>query len=133
MFIWKDDYKVGVPLIDDQHKELFRIGDKAFKLLKDKMRLDKYDDIVSILTELKDYTMYHFECEEKYMMESGYKGFFSHKVEHINFINKINEVDIDKIDLHQNSSILEILDFVYKWIDEHILVRDKVINEGSIT
>ncbi|WP_040212710.1 bacteriohemerythrin [Clostridium polynesiense] len=130
MFNWKEEYGVGIEIIDDQHRELFRIGNNAVKLLKDKMRLDKFDDIINILNELKNYTVYHFQCEEKIMMELGYKSFLSHKVEHINFINKINEIDIDNIDINQNASILEILDYVYKWIDEHILIRDKSINNS---
>ncbi len=34
MLEWKDKYSIGVELIDEQHKHLFEIGNKAVKLLK---------------------------------------------------------------------------------------------------
>ena len=124
MFIWKEEYELRIEEIDKQHKELFRIGNEAFKLLKDKLRVDKYNEILRILTELKEYTIYHFQYEENYMLERKNKSFLSHKVEHMNFIDKINSLDLSAIDLNQDGSILEILDFVYKWTDEHILLKD---------
>jgi hemerythrin len=49
----------------------------------------------------------------------------SHKVEHDDFVNKFNNIDLKKIDEKQDDYIVEILEFIYKWIDEHILVKDR--------
>jgi hemerythrin len=130
MFNWKQDYVVGVEIIDTQHKKLFEIGNRAYELLKDKFRTDKYDEIISILTELKDYTIFHFKTEEEYMMSIGYKKFFSHKVYHNDFIETINNIDLSKVDKNQNEYIMELLEFVAKWINDHILEKDKLIITG---
>jgi hemerythrin len=127
MFKWKQDYVLGVGVIDEQHKKLFEIGERAYQLLKDKFRTDKYDEIVSILAELKDYTIFHFETEEKYMMSIGYKKFLSHKVYHNDFMETINNANLGSIDKNQDEYIMELLGFVAKWIDEHILQQDKQI------
>jgi hemerythrin len=127
MFKWKQDYVLGVEIIDEQHKKLFEIGERAYQLLKDKFRTDKYDEIVSILVELKDYTIFHFKTEEEYMMSIGYKKFLSHKVYHNDFIETINNVDLGSIDNNQDEYIMGLLGFVAKWIDEHILEKDKQI------
>jgi hemerythrin len=127
MFDWKQDYVIGIQIIDEQHQKLFEIGERAYQLLKNKFRTDKYDEIVSILSELKDYTIFHFKTEEEYMKSIGYKKFFSQKVSHNDFIQTINNIDFDKIDQNQDEYIMELLGFVAKWIDEHILKEDKQI------
>jgi hemerythrin len=127
MFKWKQDYVLGVGVIDEQHKKLFEIGERAYQLLKDKFRTDKYDEIVGILAELKDYTIFHFETEEEYMVSIGYKKFLSHKVYHNDFMETINNANLGSIDKNQDEYIMELLGFVAKWIDEHILQQDKQI------
>jgi len=125
---WKEDYKIGIPQIDEQHQKLFEICDRAYDLLKNRIYLDKYDKIIQILEELKEYTIYHFKFEEDYMQKIGYKKLLSHKVYHNDFIQKINTMDLEKIDHKQDEAILEVLDFVLKWIENHILSEDKKLN-----
>ncbi|NPV91338.1 MAG: hemerythrin family protein [Firmicutes bacterium] len=127
MIKWKEEYKVGVEEIDKQHQKLFEIANRAFQLFKNDLLLDKYDQIICVLEELKDYTVYHFKYEEDYMTSIGYKKFLSHKVEHNDFIEKINNVDLNKVDEDQSRYLMDILNFVVKWIEVHILDRDKKI------
>ena len=122
MINWKEEYRIGIKLIDEQHKKLFELANKAFDLLKDDFYIDKYDDIIMILKELKNYAIYHFKSEEDYMESIKYRKILSHKVEHDDFIQKIEEVDIDKIDENQDKYILDLLEFIVNWIDKHILV-----------
>ncbi|WP_042356800.1 bacteriohemerythrin [Bacillus rubiinfantis] len=125
MFKWKEEYKTGNTLVDEQHKKLFAIGDSAYELLKNDGYLDKYDKIVDTIQELKDYTVYHFRAEEEYMLKSGFKGFFAHKVEHDDFIEKFENIDYSRIDDGQNEYILGILNFIADWITQHIIVKDQ--------
>lgn len=132
MIKWKEDYIIGVDKIDEQHKKLFEIANKAYELLKNEFCIDKYDRIVEILDELKEYTVYHFKSEEEYMISIGYKKFLSHKVEHDEFIKKINNIDFKSIDEDQDKYLLETLEFVVSWISVHILRRDKFyVNNGE--
>lgn len=75
MIKWQDKFNTGVENLDAQHRRLFAIANEAYGLLKNDLRVDKYDDIVAILTELRDYTQYHFQTEEEYMLSIGYKKF----------------------------------------------------------
>lgn len=127
MLKWKDEYIVGVQVIDEQHEKLFEIAERAYKLLKNEFITDKYDKILEIIDELKTYTMFHFKTEEEYMLSIGYKKYFSHKVQHDDFIKQINGLDLEKIDLNQDKNIVEILELVVNWIDKHILENDKLI------
>lgn len=125
MFKWKSEYETGIEKSDEQHKKLFEIANRAYELLTNDLYLDKYDKIIHIIEELKDYTVFHFTEEEEYMLSISYKKFFSHKVEHENFIKKFNDIDYNRIDDGQNKYIMELLEFIYRWIDGHILIKDK--------
>jgi hemerythrin len=125
MFKWKKDYETGVVFIDEQHQKLFEIGNRAYELLKNDFVTDKYDRILDIVQELKNYTAFHFASEEEYLFKSGYKGFFAHKVEHDDFIKKFNDIDLSRIDRGQEAYIMELMSFLSDWISEHILVKDQ--------
>ncbi|KYO68634.1 bacteriohemerythrin [Thermovenabulum gondwanense] len=127
MIKWKDDYKVGIYEIDNQHRRLFEIAEDTYNLLKNEFILDKYDKIIELISELKDYAKYHFKSEEEYMEKIGYKRLLSHKVEHKDFIEKIDSIDIFKIDQNQEAYVTELLDFIVNWISNHILEKDKKI------
>ncbi|GLC30726.1 bacteriohemerythrin [Clostridium omnivorum] len=124
MFEWKKEYETKVDKIDEQHKKLFEIGNRLYELIKNDLVIDKYDKIMDIIVELKNYTVFHFQFEENYMMEIGYKKFLSHKVQHDDFIKKFNDIDFKKIDNSQDKYMLELMNFIYEWIDGHILGTD---------
>lgn len=127
MYVFKDEYKTGIDKIDEEHKRLFEIADQVYEVLMDEFIPDKYDYIVEILNELKDYAETHFTNEEEYMASIGYKKLFTHKVEHHDFIEKLNEYDLDAIDENQKETIMELLTFLSNWLVDHILKNDKQI------
>ena len=127
MLIWKDSYSIGMDLIDAQHKHLFDIGNQAYNLLKNGLKIDKYDDIVLIIEDLSNYTKYHFRCEEEYMKEINYPRYENQKKKHNDFIEKIDSIQLHSIDENQQKYIEDLLDFIFNWILEHILKEDKLI------
>lgn len=129
MYEMKDEYKTGIDFIDKQHARLFEIADEAYNLLNNDFTIDKYDNVVEIIDELKDYTKFHFESEEKYMASINYKRRFTQKIEHDNFIKKLEEVDYRKIDENPDQFVLKILEFLNTWLTEHIIHNDKLIGK----
>lgn len=129
MFEMKDEYKTGIESIDEQHKMLFEIAERTYQLLKNNYTIDKYDSVVDLLNELKDYTVFHFREEEEYMKSINYKRMFTQKIEHDQFIKKLNDIDINKIDENQDQYILSILELINKWLVEHILEKDLLIGK----
>ncbi|WP_026884390.1 bacteriohemerythrin [Clostridium akagii] len=130
MFEMKDEYITGVQLIDREHEKLFEIGERAYQLLKNNFALDKYDKIMLIVGELKDYTEFHFNDEEEYMASINYTGLFTQKVQHAEFIRVLNNFDAKSIDKNQDETIMKLLDYIAKWLVEHILKEDLRIKEG---
>jgi len=129
MYLFKDEFRTGIESIDEEHKRLFEITDKAYETLMDDFIPDKYDYIVEILNELKEYSVTHFQHEEEYMMSIRYKKLFSQKAEHEEFMEKISAYDLSKLDENQKEAILGILDFLNDWLIHHILESDVLIGK----
>lgn len=125
MIEWKDSYRLGIDIIDEQHKKLFDIAEDAETIMVMPEHVDRFDEIITILNELRDYVKYHFEQEEKLLLEIQYNKFFDHKVAHNDFIEHINAFNIDEIDEHQTEKCLELVRILIDWLIEHVLEKDK--------
>ena len=125
------DYHTGIDFIDEEHAKLFEIANRAYDLLTNQFVTDKYDAIVAVLEELKDYTKYHFDHEEEYMKSINYPKRFSQLHQHTQFINKLESYNLKEIDVNQQEGLLEILDFLALWLQSHIKGMDKKIGEAA--
>jgi len=126
---WKDEYSIGIELIDAQHKHIIEIGNDAFSLLKNKFSLDKYSKIAQVIEDLRQYTRYHFKCEEEYMLKIKYPNYHSQKTEHDDFLKKVYAYNLDGIDQNQDKYIEDLISFILNWIIDHVLQKDKLIKE----
>ena len=87
---WKDEYKIGVTIIDNQHKQLFDAYDEFLHKLQENKTKEAKEVLIQ---RLKQYTLFHFATEERYMKQISFKGLDIHKNEHIYFIEKINSFE----------------------------------------
>ena len=124
------DYHTGIDFIDEEHAKLFEIANRAYDLLTNQFVTDKYDAIVAVLEDLRDYTKYHFNHEEEYMKSINYSKRFSQLHQHTQFINKLESYNLKEIDVNQQEGLLEILDFLALWLQGHIKGMDKKIGEA---
>ena len=129
MYEMKNEYLTGIDMIDEEHAMLFEIADKLYNLLNDQFIPDKYDYILEVIDELKDYAKKHFADEEAYMESINYKRMFTQKIQHAEFIEKMNSYHPDKIDEAQREACIDILEFINTWLVEHILENDLLIAE----
>lgn len=131
MYEMKPEYYTGIELIDEEHKQLFAYADEAYGLLHEEFTPDKYDNISHILEELREYTKKHFADEEAYMESIQYKRLFTQKIQHQEFINKLDELNLEHMgdEENQQEQIEEILDFLTDWLVNHILYVDGLIGK----
>ncbi len=129
MYSFKDEYRTGIESIDLEHQKLFEIAERAYETLMDDLIPDKYDYIVDVLNELKDYAAFHFRNEEEYMISIRYKRLISQKASHNEFIEKISSYNLSDIDENQKEVILEILNYLSDWLIHHIVGSDKLIGQ----
>ena len=86
---------------------------------------------MAILQELRNYTKKHFSDEEAYMESIQYKRIFTQKIQHQEFIDKLDNIDIDSIEAgeNQDEAIIDILEFLTNWLIHHILELDTLIGK----
>ena len=128
-FAFTSKYHVGVEFIDEQHSRLFEIIADANRVVHAEYIHDKYDEIVRILDELKDYTIEHFRAEEAYMEQINYPGLPTQKKAHASFEEKLLEINLDDVDDNQQAYLEELVDFLRSWLTVHILYMDKPIGQ----
>ncbi len=119
--VWKDEYSVGVQVLDNDHKKLIRLLN-VFQTAYDYEMGDLYEEYA--LKELMAYTKYHFEREEKLMEDSGYPEFENHKKQHARKISEINE-HIDTYYLKGQVCLYDLSMYLEKWLINHINGTDK--------
>ena len=129
MYEMKNEYRTGIEMIDEEHAKLFEIADKLYNLLNDQFIPDKYDYILEVVGELKDYAKKHFADEEAYMEKINYKRMFTQKIQHAEFVEKMSSYNPEKIDADQKEACMDILEFINNWLVEHILENDLKISE----
>lgn len=126
-FAFTDEYKTGITLVDDEHRRLFEIIKETNDVIEAELLHDKYDAIVHILEELKDYTIMHFSDEERYMESIGYEGIELQKAAHRAFVDRLEEINLEDVDDNQKEYLEELIDFLLSWLTNHILKMDKKI------
>ncbi|MCX8027332.1 MAG: bacteriohemerythrin [Thermodesulfovibrionales bacterium] len=122
---WNDDLLVGIKEVDEQHKGLVEIINNLY----DAMKGDENKDFIKeIISKLKDYTIFHFDNEEKLMQRHKYPAFAEHSGKHKDFCTKVFAIERDLHSGKVNLS-MEILNFLSNWLITHIHGTDKKFGE----
>lgn len=121
---WRNELSVGVSVIDEDHKKLLGLLNEL-EYVNNADATSKKAAIESVISELMDYTDYHFKREEVLMQACGYPGLMSHKQTHeILQAQTKNHLENYKRDsLAFDSNVFCI--FLRNWLLEHIAVMDK--------
>lgn len=131
-FAFTDKYKTGITFVDDEHRKLFEIISDTNDLIHDQLLHDKYDEIMRLLAELRDYTELHFSEEEALMERIHYPELPSQKRAHAAFVDRLVNINLDEMeDLDDNQQVylLDLIQFLLNWLANHILACDKKIGE----
>ena len=120
LFTWKDSYTVGNTAIDNQHKKLIGYINSFYDNIKIKSNTELISGLIS---EMKEYTIFHFNYEEKYLEENGYIELPEHKIKHAQFIEKVSDFEARLLSKKIILSF-EITSFLKDWLKHHILEED---------
>lgn len=118
-------YMIGIESIDNQHTKLLSLMEDVGMLIKDSIKYDRYDEIVSIINELEKYTVDHFAYEEQLMLNTYYRKQFSHRDKHKLFIERIKSINLDDVDSCQFDFLVSLFDFISVWLTNHIDKDDR--------
>ena len=132
LFEFTDKFVTGIDLIDNEHRKLFEIIKDTNDVIHAELLHDKYDEIIRLLKELKEYTEFHFSDEENLMEQINYPEIDSQRKAHSAFIEKLVDIsvaDLDNMDDNQQEYLLDLINFLLNWLSNHILASDKKIGD----
>ena len=116
--IWKPEYNLGIPIIDEQHRGIVTtINSFHYGMQNNHV----HEMLLPIIEMIHDYTHIHFKIEESFLTKCSFPNSESHHMLHQELIAKLNEVGrksmIDK-DPYQ------FMDFLKQWWIDHIRNED---------
>lgn len=121
LVVWKDSYSVGIKSLDDDHKRLINLLNQ-FITAYDYVMDESFER--DALSNLLDYTRYHFEREELMMESAGYPDVEAHKAQHVKMMEKV-ETFVTIYDVKGHEALNEITEFLSDWLIKHINGTDK--------
>lgn len=121
---WTSQMSVGVPELDDDHKNLIHIINQLAENAGDESR---YAVVRQCLVALMRYAETHFAREEQVMSACGFPGLEVHQGEHRDFLAEMKaatarfEKKPEKLAALVND---ELLGYLKNWLNHHILIED---------
>lgn len=126
LIAWSNMLSTGVSEQDNQHKKLIDLINQ----LNDAMMANKGQEVLGkVLSELVNYTVYHFGYEEKLMAAHHFEETVAHKAEHAKFVQTAGELK-KKFDAGNAKITNEIMNFLRDWLTSHIMKTDKKLGQA---
>ncbi|WP_027720539.1 bacteriohemerythrin [Maridesulfovibrio zosterae] len=123
---WKDGYSVGVRSIDDEHKQLLAMINRAYDSVEN---MEEEKVMIELVDEMRRYAMIHFATEEKMMLQYDYPFSNEHKLQHNDFMIKAASSNNILDSSASGVEPVKIFKYLADWLREHILKTDKKLGE----
>ena len=121
LFVWDAKYTLHIAEIDRQHQKLFALFNDLYDAMQDGHGNEVID---KVLTGVVDYTVYHFDTEEKLLRQYGYQDEAAHRAEHVKLAEQAKALVL-KHRAGEAKVTLATLKFLCDWLNNHILGTDK--------
>jgi hemerythrin len=118
---WKQEYSIGVKIIDEQHQKFFSLINDLNIAISERQFENK---IIPVLDALIEYTDYHFKTEEKYFDEFSYEFADEHRAQHDGFEKKIKQL-VGEFKNKEIEISFDLIDYMEDWLIEHIAGEDR--------
>ncbi len=120
LMVWGPKLATGISEVDDQHKKLVGMVNQLHRAMKMKMGAAEAGNI---LTELAEYTVYHFGHEEALFERHGYPEAGNHKRAHDKLVAQVLEFQ-KGFQEGEAALTMDLMDFLKNWLQNHILETD---------
>lgn len=129
--IWKEKYMIGVPLIDEQHQELFqRVTDFVETVRSPQPWENKTAKVNSTLDFMKNYVVTHFRDEVQYQKEIGYPDVEAHQKIHNEMVQYVAGIAKQfEEGGYQEKLIQQFAGKLLAWLINHVASEDQKIGD----
>lgn len=132
--LWKDKYKLGVPLIDTQHKELFQRVEVFLQTLRAEASWEeKIHRVNETLEFMNGYVVEHFRDEETYQRKIKYPGYVEHRKIHAEMVRYVLQVTAEyKKKGFDQQLMQQFSGKLLAWLIHHVAAEDQKIAAYAI-
>jgi hemerythrin len=118
---WSEALAIGVDVIDQQHRELFRRAHELIEALKAGRR----SEVGQLVEYLGEYAHTHFQSEETLMRQVGYPGLEAHRERHEEFRRQLAEHVADYERKGATALVtLTLHNWLSDWLRQHVSTAD---------
>ncbi len=111
---WKQNYEIGIPTIDEQHKGLLQ-------LIND---LLSHENLPHTKKEIVKYSELHFATEERFMTITKFPILTQHQLQHESFLKQII-LFAEQLESGNTQVFTNLLQFLKNWYITHIGGTDR--------
>ncbi|MGM0501187.1 MAG: bacteriohemerythrin [Bacillota bacterium] len=133
---WSEDLKIGIEIIDQQHRAFFEQRDKFMKqctkiLAEQGDTSQTREEIDELFYFLTDYFTTHFNDEEKLQQEHDYPYYEQHRKQHQDFIARVKKLKYEFLNNEEVDRELleELKEQISNWFVNHISKKDTELKE----
>jgi len=116
---WRDEYSLGIPEIDNQHKTLIGLFDAIEEAVK---QGESWSTTYFHIAELRDFARFHFACEEALMRVFDFPDSSLHTAEHTHFLKFLSEMENNSLRKSVEKDLVKLL---RSWVTKHIVGSDR--------
>ena len=125
---WKEQYSLGVPAIDHEHRELIDLINELYASVAGSATntttaTDSDVTVADFFGELYARVGAHFALEEKIMRDNDYDEYRGHKADHERLLDDVR----DLMDDYEDGVYVDVEGFgqrLDEWFSEHFRTRD---------
>ena len=117
---WKDEFSVGVPAVDVEHRDLIDLINDLHELMGEGATQEQ---VTSALGEIFAQISAHFALEEKFMRDSAYDEYAAHKNAHEALLEEIRDI-MDRVEDDGSYDERRLSTELERWFSEHFRTHD---------
>jgi CRP/FNR family transcriptional regulator len=121
--VWDPHFLIGIDAIDQQHQQLFDIGNRFHAAWQQHARRAVTR---RLFDELLEYAGQHFAEEERLMQEIGYPDLAAHSQHHKELMALVDQYRA-QLQAGATGAEKRALEFVKTWLQSHVLDADREI------
>lgn len=127
VFEFTTKYMTGITAIDEEHQKLFELMADVYRMVDSNAYRDSYDEVMYMIDQLEDEIKIHVSHEEEYMESTQYPHTDAHKKAHDIVLARLEDKDSGEHEEDHHAFLLDLLDFLFSWMGNHIIKMDKGI------
>ena len=116
--VWKPEYDLGIPIIDEQHRGIVTIINSLHYGTQNSYIKNILSPIIGML---RCYADIHFQTEEHFLERVNYPGAVNHRLLHLEYTSKLAGIERE-ITIDKDSG--KLMGFLKKWWLGHICEED---------